>query len=125
MWELASEGDMFAFVPTIALRGASLTKSAGAEDCRKMVKTLSSLEMVPWGFLKCDHWWDVLLWDYWLLEEPFHAYKKPGSVEAFYMLELHRRSVSHQANRGPPPPVRDHAILFFVRCERVADHAIV
>jgi hypothetical protein len=54
MWESASEGDVFAFVLTFVLRGASSTKSAGAEDCRKMVKTLSSLEMVPRGFLKCD-----------------------------------------------------------------------
>jgi hypothetical protein len=46
---------MFAFAPTFALRGASSTKSAGAEDYREMVKTLPSFEMVPRGFLKCDH----------------------------------------------------------------------
>jgi hypothetical protein len=51
----SSEGDVFAFVPTFALRGTSSTKSSGAEDCRKMVKTPPSLEMVPRGFLKCDH----------------------------------------------------------------------
>jgi hypothetical protein len=44
-----SEGGVFAFVPTFALRGTSSTKSAGAEDCRKMVKTLPSLEMVLRG----------------------------------------------------------------------------
>jgi hypothetical protein len=46
---------VFAFAPTFSLRGASLTKSAGAEDCSEMVKTLPSLEMVRRGFLKCDH----------------------------------------------------------------------
>jgi hypothetical protein len=46
---------VFAFAPTFALRGASSTKSAGVEDYREMVKTLPSLEMVPRGFLKCDH----------------------------------------------------------------------
>jgi hypothetical protein len=50
----SSEGDVFAFVPTFALRGTNLTKSSGAEDCSKMVKMLPSLEMVPRGFLKCD-----------------------------------------------------------------------
>jgi hypothetical protein len=49
-----SEGDVFAFVPTFALRGTSSTKSASVEDYRKMVKTLPSLEMVPRGYLKCD-----------------------------------------------------------------------
>jgi hypothetical protein len=48
-------GGVFAFAPTFALRRASSTKSADAEDYRKMVKTLPSLEMVPRGFLKCDH----------------------------------------------------------------------
>jgi hypothetical protein len=38
---------MFAFAPTFALRGASSTKSVGAEDHREMVKTLPSLEVVP------------------------------------------------------------------------------
>ena len=47
-------GGVFAFAPTFTPRGASSTKSAGAVDCREMVKTLPSLEMVPWGFLKCD-----------------------------------------------------------------------
>jgi hypothetical protein len=45
---------VFAFAPTFALRGASLTKSTGAEDYREMVKTLPSLEVVPREFLKCD-----------------------------------------------------------------------
>jgi hypothetical protein len=45
-------GGMFAFTPTFALRGASSTKSAGAEDCREMVRTLPSLEMVPRGFFE-------------------------------------------------------------------------
>jgi hypothetical protein len=39
-----------AFTPTFSLRGASSTKSAGAEDCCEMVKTLPSLEMVLRGF---------------------------------------------------------------------------
>jgi hypothetical protein len=47
-------GGVFTFAPTFALREASSTKSAGAEDYRVMVKTLPSLEMVPRGFLKCD-----------------------------------------------------------------------
>jgi hypothetical protein len=45
---------MFTFAPTFALRGASSTKSAGAEDHREMVKALSSLEVVLQRFLKCD-----------------------------------------------------------------------
>jgi hypothetical protein len=49
-----ANGGVFAFAPTFALRGTSLTKSAGAEDHREMVKTLPSLEVVPRGFLKCD-----------------------------------------------------------------------
>jgi hypothetical protein len=49
-----AKGGMFAFVPTFALRVTSLTKSAGAEDHRKMVKTFPSLEVVLRGFLKCD-----------------------------------------------------------------------
>jgi hypothetical protein len=43
-----------AFALTFALRGASSTKSAGVKDCREMMKTLPSLEMVSRGFLKCD-----------------------------------------------------------------------
>jgi hypothetical protein len=46
---------VFAFVPTFALQGTSSTKSAGVKDHREMVKTLPSLEVVPQGFLKCDH----------------------------------------------------------------------
>jgi hypothetical protein len=47
----SSKGDVFAFIPTFALRGTSSTKSACADDCHKTVKTLPSLEMVPW---ECD-----------------------------------------------------------------------
>jgi hypothetical protein len=43
MWESASEGDVFTFVPTIALRGASSTKSAGAEDCQLVLMCLYAL----------------------------------------------------------------------------------
>ena len=50
-----AKGGMFTFAPTFALRGTSSTKSAGADGHREMVKTLPSLEVVPWGFLKCDH----------------------------------------------------------------------
>jgi hypothetical protein len=49
-----AKGGVFTFVSTFALRGTSLTKSAGAEDHREMVKTLPSLEAVPQGFLKSD-----------------------------------------------------------------------
>jgi hypothetical protein len=48
----SSEGDVFAFVPTFALRGTSSTISVGVEDCREMVKTLPSLEMVPRVFFE-------------------------------------------------------------------------
>ena len=44
-----AKGGVFTFAPPFALQGASSTKSAGAVDCREMVKTLPSLEMVPWG----------------------------------------------------------------------------
>jgi hypothetical protein len=43
---------VFAFAPTFALRGASSTKSAGAEDHREMVKTLPSLEVVSRFFFE-------------------------------------------------------------------------
>jgi hypothetical protein len=45
-----AKGAVFTFVPTFALRGTSSTKSAGVEDHREMVMTLSSLEVVPRGF---------------------------------------------------------------------------
>jgi hypothetical protein len=41
-----AKGGVFAFALTFALRGASSTKSAGAEDHREMVKTLPSLKVV-------------------------------------------------------------------------------
>jgi hypothetical protein len=47
-----AKGGVFAFAPTFALRGTSSTKSAGAEDHRKMVKMLPSLEVVPRGFFE-------------------------------------------------------------------------
>jgi hypothetical protein len=47
-----TKGGVFAFAPTFALRGASSTKSAGAEDHREMVKTLPSLEVVSRFFFE-------------------------------------------------------------------------
>jgi hypothetical protein len=49
-----AKGGVFTFAPTFALRGTSSTKSVGAEDHRKKVKTLPSLEVVLRGFFKCD-----------------------------------------------------------------------
>jgi hypothetical protein len=73
----------YAFAPTFALRGTSSTKSASAKVCRKMAKMLPSLEVVPRCFLKCDRWWDMLLWDCWVPDAPLRAYKKLGSGWGF------------------------------------------
>ena len=86
-WENYQEDQLFYFVLQFWVLHSS-TKSAEAEDCRKMVKTLPTLEVVPRGFLKCDCWWDVLLGDYWFPEASHCAYKKSGSAKAFYLLEL-------------------------------------
>jgi hypothetical protein len=52
-WENYQEDQLFYFVLQFWVLHSS-TKSAEAEDCRKMVKTLPTLEVVPRGFLKCD-----------------------------------------------------------------------
>jgi hypothetical protein len=74
-----------------------------------MVKTLSSLELVLWGFLKCDRRWDMLLWDCGFPKASLRAYKNLASTEAF-TCSSSRWKKSSFYNRSPAlfapsPPV--------------------
>jgi hypothetical protein len=109
-----------------------------------MVETLSSLEVVPRGVLRCPLM-DVVLLDCGLSEASRPVYKKGIATQAllpFYapentkllkplarlpalLVPLHRRSGPRQANRAPPPMVRSNVVFFFIYCECTVGRIIV
>jgi hypothetical protein len=101
VWGVRARGDVFTFVPTFALRGTSSTKSAGSEDCRKMVKTLPSLEMVPLGFLKCHRRWDVLLWTIVFLRRRSTPIKSRAWLRLFTCSSTHCENTSFSSAHLP------------------------